>query len=132
MALTVPLVCHGSKKLMLKMGCHFKIKTDVRGTMQRKRPCTLAWIKKRAVPVLKKHAVKRAAVFGSFARGEAKVRSDVDLLIEYKAKDKSLFDLVDLKAELEEKLDRKVDIVTYSSIYAGIRKQILDEQIIIL
>lgn len=100
--------------------------------MQSKRPCTLAWIKKRAVPVLKKHAVKRAAVFGSFARGEAKVRSDVDLLIEYKAKNKSLFDLVDLKAELEETLDRKVDIVTYNSIYAGIRKQILGEQIIIL
>jgi uncharacterized protein len=70
---------------------------------------------------LKKIAVKRAAVFGSFARGEAKVRNDVDFLIAYKAKDKSFFDLVDLKAKLEEKLDRKVDIVTYSSIYAGIR-----------
>jgi uncharacterized protein len=100
--------------------------------VQSKRTCTLAWIKKRALPILKKHAVKRAAIFGSFARGEAKVRSDVDLLIEYKAKDKSLFDLVDLKAELEETLDRKVDIVTYNSIYSGIRKQILAEQIIIL
>ena len=49
-----------------------------------------------------------------------------------KTKDKSLFDLVDLKAELEETLDRKVDIVTYNSIYVGIRKQILGEQIIIL
>ena len=100
--------------------------------MQNKRTCTLAWIKKRTLPVLKKHAVKQAAIFGSFARGEAKSRSDVDLLIEYKAKDKSLFDLVDLKAELERTLDRKVDIVTYNSIYSGIRKQILAEQIIIL
>ena len=100
--------------------------------MHKKKTCTLAWIKKRALPILKKHAVKRAAIFGSFARGEAKVRSDVDLLIEYKTKDKSLFDLVDLKSELEETLDRKVDIITYSSIYSGIRKQILAEQIIIL
>ncbi|HEY2810187.1 MAG TPA: nucleotidyltransferase family protein [Rhabdochlamydiaceae bacterium] len=84
------------------------------------------------MPVLKKHAVKRAAVFGSFARGEARARSDIDLLIEYKAKDKSLFDLVDLKAELEYALNCKVDIVTYNSIYSGVLKQILAEQIIIL
>jgi uncharacterized protein len=100
--------------------------------MQKKRVCTVAWIKKRALPILKKHAVKRAAIFGSFARGEAKIRSDVDLLIEYKEKNKSLFDLVDLKSELEETLNRKVDIITYNSIYSGIRKQILGEQIIIL
>ncbi len=60
--------------------------------------------------------MERAAIFGSFARGEAKANSDVDLLIEYRAKGKSLFDLVDLKLELEEILGRKVDIVTYDSI----------------
>ena len=58
-------------------------------------------IKKKILPILKRHDVKRAAIFGSFARGEAKANSDVDLLIEYKSKDKSLFDLVDLKSELE-------------------------------
>lgn len=109
------------------MGRSFKMKN-----MQKKTTCTLAWIKRRALPVLKRHEVERAAIFGSFARGEAKIRSDVDLLIEYKGKDKSLFDLVDLKAELEDTLDRRVDIVTYSSIYSRIRKQILAEQIIIL
>src|ERR1700722_3286259 len=100
--------------------------------MHKKRTFTLAWIKKRVLPILKKHAVKRAAIFGSFARGDAKARSDVDLLIEYKTKDKSLFDLVDLKFELEETLNRKVDLITYSSIYSGIRKQILAEQVVIL
>ncbi len=94
--------------------------------------CTLAWIKKKVLPILKRHAVKKAAIFGSFARGDAKARSDVDILIEYKAKDKSLFDLVDLKSELEETLDRKVDLITYNSIYSRIRKQILAEQVVIL
>lgn len=93
---------------------------------------TLTWIKKRVLPILKKHAVKRAAIFGSFARGEAKAKSDVDILIEYKKKDKSLFDLVNLKSELEESLDRKVDLITYNSIYSGIRKQVLAEQVVIL
>lgn len=98
----------------------------------RKTTDTLTWIKKKVLPILKKHAVKRAAIFGSFARGEAKMKSDVDFLIEYKTKSKSLFDLVDLKFDLEATLNRKVDIVTYNSIYWRIRKQILSEQVVIL
>lgn len=97
-----------------------------------KQVSTVASIKKRALPILKRHAVKRAAIFGSFARGEAKTRSDIDFLIEYRSKKKSLFDLVDLKFELENSLGRKVDIVTYNSIYWRIREQILAEQVVIL
>jgi hypothetical protein len=93
---------------------------------------TIPVIKKRAVPILKKHHVKRAAVFGSFARGEAKTKSDVDILIEYKSDDKSLFDLVDLKADLEKSLGRKVDLITYNSIYWRLKEKILEEQVIIL
>lgn len=100
--------------------------------MSKKTSYTLAWIKKKVLPILKKHAVKRAAIFGSFARGEAKAKSDVDILIEYKTKNKSLFDLVDLKSDLEETLDRKVDVITYNSIYWRIREQILAEQVVIL
>ena len=87
---------------------------------------------KKSLPILKHHGVKRAAIFGSFARGKAKARSDVDFLIEYKSKNKSLFDLVDLKSDLEEILGRKVDIITYNSIYWRIKEEILKEQIVIL
>lgn len=93
---------------------------------------TVSNIKKRSLPVLKRHDVKRAAVFGSFARGDSKSTSDVDFLIEYKVKNKSLFDLVDLKSELEEILGRKVDIITYNSIYWRLRERILAEQVVIL
>jgi len=93
---------------------------------------SIASIKKKAIPILKRHAVKRASIFGSFARGTAKSKSDVDFLIEYKKKDKSLFDLVDLKSDLEKSLDRKVDVITYNSIYWRIRERILAEQIVIL
>lgn len=81
---------------------------------------------------MKKHAVKRALIFGSFARGTAKTNSDVDFLIEYRGKNKTLFDLVDLKSDLEETLDRKVDVITYNSIYWRIREHILAEQVVIL
>ncbi len=93
---------------------------------------SIGWIKKKALPVLRKHEVKRAAIFGSFARGCAKSKSDVDFLIEYQTNFKSLFDLVDLKSDLEEALNRKVDVITYNSIYCRIRDRILAEQVVIL
>ena len=89
-------------------------------------------IKRKALPVLKRHEVKRAAIFGSFARGTANSKSDVDFLIEYKGKNKTLFDLVGLKLDLEEILDRKVDVITYRSIYWRLRERILAEQVVIL
>ena len=81
---------------------------------------------------LKTFGVKCIGLFGSHARGEQKARSDVDFLIEYKGKNKSLFDLVNLKSDLEETLDRKVDLITYHSIYPGLRERILAEQVVIL
>lgn len=99
---------------------------------QKKEIDSLSSIKKKAVPILKRHDVKRASIFGSFACGMATLKSDVDFLIEYKGKKKTLFDLVDLKLELEETLDRKVDVITYHSIYSGLRERILAEQVVIL
>lgn len=93
---------------------------------------SLSSIKKKALPILRRHHVKRAGIFGSFARGEATAKSDVDFLIEYRGRKKSLFDLVELKADLEEILNRKVDLITYRSIYWRLREGILAEQVVIL
>ena len=43
-------------------------------------------ITKIIIRVLRKYDVKRAALFGSTARGEATKRSDIDLLVEFKGK----------------------------------------------
>jgi predicted nucleotidyltransferase len=83
------------------------------------------------VPILIKNDVKRAAVFGSFARGEAKRDSDVDLVIEFKAK-KGLFDFIGLQMELEDALGRKVDLVTYHSLSPHFIDDIMREQVPIL
>lgn len=89
-------------------------------------------LKKAISKLLIASGVKRAAIFGSFARGEATEKSDIDLLIEFKGKNKSLFDLVALKLELEAKLGRPVDLVTYNSLHPLLRDRILAEQIVIL
>ena len=87
-------------------------------------------IKKKIIPILRRQGVTKAALCGSFARGEAKKRSDVDLLVNLQ-KNKTLLDLVGLKLELEEKLGRKVDVLTYDSINHHLKDIILNEQKII-
>lgn len=89
---------------------------------------SIADIKNKIKPILKRNDVKKAAIFGSAARGEFKKNSDIDILIEYKNDDKSLLDLSGLKIELEEKLDRKVDILTYDAIHPLLKDIILREQ----
>lgn len=92
----------------------------------------IADIKKKISPILRRHQIKKAAVFGSYARGEQKKRSDIDILIEYKYDNKSYFDLMNLQNELEKKLKKSVDIITYRSIYHRLRERILKDQKIIL
>lgn len=87
-------------------------------------------IKKKIVPVLKRQGVTKAALFGSVVRGETKKRSDVDILIKFRG-EKSLLDLVRLQFELEKKLGKKVDLLTYDSIHPLLRDIILNEQKII-
>lgn len=44
-------------------------------------PCSFAEIRRRAVPVLRRAGVRRAIVFGSWARGRADGFSDLDLAV---------------------------------------------------
>lgn len=90
----------------------------------------ISLIKKKILPILKRQGVTKAAIFGSFARGDNKKRSDIDLLVNLK-KDKSLLDLVGLKLDLEKKLNKKVDVLTYNGINPRLKDIILKEQKII-
>mgnify|MGYP001068746201 FL=1 len=91
----------------------------------------LEGLKHKIIPVLLRNDVKRAAVFGSFVRGEQKEDSDIDILVEFEGK-KSLLDLAGLKIELEEALQRKVDVLTYNSLHPLLKNKILQEQKVIL
>ena len=65
------------------------------------------------------------------AKGEAKISSDVDILVEIKS-DMSLLDFIGIKMELEEALKMKVDLVEYDTIKPIIKERILAQQVIIL
>lgn len=88
-------------------------------------------IKKKALPILKQAGVTRSSLFGSYVRGENKLDSDVDILVDL-PRGKSLFDLVDLQMQLEKALGRGVDIITYNSIHPLLKNYILKEQVPIL
>ena len=81
--------------------------------------------------VLRKNGVKRAAFFGSIVRGEMNEESDIDILIEFEGR-KSLLDLSHLKNELEDTVNRRVDLLTYRSLHPRLRDRILAEQVPIL
>ena len=85
---------------------------------------TTLTIKNQIIPILKRQGVLKAAIFGSFARGEETRRSDIDLLVKM-PKNKTLLDMAGLKVELEDKLGREVDIVEYDAIRPIIKEQVL-------
>lgn len=88
----------------------------------------LEHIKEKIIPVLQKHQVKRAGIFGSVATGKTTKKSDVDILVELGSKI-SLLEFVGIKFELEDLLERKVDLVEYQAIKPRLRKRILSEEI---
>ena len=88
-------------------------------------------IKKIILPILKRNGAKRVGLFGSCIRGEMRVDSDIDVLVEIE-KDISLLDFVGIKLEIEDALGTKVDLVEYKTIKPLLREKILNEQVIIL
>ncbi len=86
---------------------------------------------KQLIPLLKKNDVSQAGIFGSVARGEETKRSDIDILIKFK-KRKSIFEVAGLELELEKKLKRKVDLITYNSLSPFLKQRILQEEVRIL
>jgi len=86
-------------------------------------------IRKKILPILKKNKIKRAGIFGSYARGEQKKNSDIDILVQVQNGAKfSLFDLAGLKMVLEDILGKKVDVNTYRAIHPKLKRRIMNEE----
>ncbi len=88
-------------------------------------------LKGKIIPILEKHRIKRAGIFGSFARNHAEKQSDIDLLVEVDA-DTSLLEFIAIKHQLEDVLGREVDLVEYSALKPSLRESILKEEVCLL
>ena len=91
---------------------------------------TIEEIKAISTPILLKHKVTKAAIFGSMADGTFTNKSDIDILVELDDS-YSLLDFIGIKLELEEALNRAVDLVEYRAIKPALKKYILEKPVTI-
>lgn len=77
---------------------------------------------------LEAHGVSALYLFGSVARDEATVSSDVDLLVEFSSVP-SLFDLSRLRLDLQDRLGRNVDLVYGPSLRKELRPFVDQEKL---
>ena len=90
---------------------------------------TLKQIKTRILPVMAKHNIHEVFLFGSYARGEANNKSDVDIYCE-SGDIRTLIDQGFFEDELEEALGKEVDIVFIGSQMDDYFKQQLEGDLI--
>lgn len=92
---------------------------------------TIKQIKQKIKPILNKHGIKYICLFGSYARGEANVDSDVDIFCD-KGNIKTLIEQGRLEEELKKALKKDVDVVFKSSkMNEHFNKQIKEDMIIL-
>ena len=77
---------------------------------------------------LDRYKVKSLALFGSVARDQARVDSDIDILVEF-SELVGIFEFLDLKEYLEKILGARVDLVTEPALKKQLRAQILKEAV---
>ena len=88
-----------------------------------------------ALKTLKTEAASRykaemIGLFGSFVRGEQRETSDIDILADFD-EEADLFDLVGLSQFLEEKLHRKVDIVSRNALRTELCESVFREIVVL-
>ena len=77
-----------------------------------------------------KHGAYNVRVFGSVARGEATLDSDVDFLVELEPQ-RTLLDQIALMQSLQELLGRKVDVTEPETLHECIKERVLKEAVIL-
>ena len=102
--------------------------------VKRKEIISIPYIKKCLSEILEKSKkdkdINKAYLFGSYARGEETSLSDVDIRLEVND-NFTLFDLTEIAYNLEEKLNKKVDIITSGNLDELLYEEIKKEEICI-
>ncbi len=81
-------------------------------------------------PLLKKQfGVAHIGIFGSFARGEERPDSDVDVLVTFRKGKETFNNYMGCKFYLEDLFQRKVDLIMKGALKKRLKPHILDEVI---
>lgn len=85
--------------------------------------------KNKIIDICKRNDISYCAMFGSFARGEGRADSDIDLLVRF-SKPKG-FEWVSAALEIEDEIGRKVDLVTEAGLNPYIRDRVLKDLLVL-
>ena len=80
--------------------------------------------------IAKQYGVKKVALFGSYSTGKQTSDSDIDLLID-KGEIKGLFMLNSFTNSLQDRLDKKIDVITYDSLDRSLLKDYIKNEIVL-
>lgn len=76
--------------------------------------------------IVSRYGVRELGLFGSCARGDQVKTSDIDILVSF-TKDIDLFEFIDLREFLENRLQKKVDLAMETALKPSIGRRILSE-----
>ena len=91
---------------------------------------TVKDLKSVVAPIAEKHGVERVFLFGSYARGNPSMDSDIDLRID-KGKLKGMFALGALYSELASRLNKPLDLLTTGSLDDAFLQSIKNEEVLL-
>lgn len=86
-------------------------------------------LRKHKNELYERYKVKEISIFGSYARGSQRKKSDLDILVSYEVVP-DLLSFINLENYLSKILKKKVDLVRKEYIPEEVRDRILDEAVI--
>jgi predicted nucleotidyltransferase len=93
-------------------------------------PYSIEELKNIIIPIAMQHGVKSVSIFGSYSRGTASAKSDLDLKIE-KGELRSLFQLSAFRLAVEDALNLSVDLVTSEASDENFLDMIAKEEVLL-
>ena len=90
---------------------------------------TIEEIKRRVRPICKSYGIKRLYLFGSYARGESRVDSDIDFRLD-KGKVRGV-QIGGVYMDLQEALQRKIDLLTTNQFSSDFLENIQNEEVLV-
>jgi hypothetical protein len=87
-------------------------------------------IRESIVAILSRYGAERIAIFGSYARGEANNKSDIDILVRF-SRPKSLIQIVQIEDEIKRSIHMNVDLVTEKAVSPYLEGSIHRDEVVI-
>ena len=100
-------------------------------TLINKQTYNLNDISRLVAPIAADFGIRKLSVFGSYARGDEVVSSDIDFHIIDRGTLRGLIKLAAFELALEDLLNKKVDVVTSDSLFTDVKQNILREEFVI-